>query len=334
MNITNIYNIDNMARELRKPRREAIYHLIAKGNQGDFIFDEKEHKVYFLQLLKNVVEDYQALVYGYCIMGNHYHIILQNVEPNLSEIMHYIGSSFASFLRGRGRIGHIFSGRYKSILLEGRERILYLSKYVHLNPVRASMVRRPEEYGWSSYKYFTWDLEPPEWLYTGWIKDHITRNHKMAREEYREFVEDGVHLPLEAHENRKTARAIVEGERFLQDIIDRGGIDMDAGDMRLDALYLEVCRFHGVDDLTLLNGKRCPRILRQPRAVFVYIAKEYTLATHAEIARRLGNNSPSGVAHIYREFLGEIDKDNEKGCSLRESVAEIVSRSWFPHPGL
>lgn len=327
-----------MARELRTPREEAIYHLIAKGNQGDFIFNEKEHKEYFLQLLKDAVEGFQALIYGYCIMGNHYHVILQNIEPNLSEIMHYIGSSFASFLSHRGRIGHIFSGRYKSILLEGRERLLYLSKYVHLNPVRASMVKRPEEYSWSSYRYFTWDLEPPEWLHTGWIKDYIAKNRGLVRNEYRDFVEKGAHLPLRARENLKTAKSIVKAERFLQDIMERGGtrsdLDIGAGDSRLDILYREVCRFHGVDDLVMLNGKRCPRILSRPRSVFIYMAKEYTLATHAEIARKLGNNSPTGVAHVYREFLGEIEKDDEKGNNLRESVAKIASGCWFPHPGI
>ena len=105
-----------MARELRKPKKGALYHLIAKGNQGDFIFDDLKSKEYFLKCLGNGSKKFKAIVYAYCIMGNHYHIMLQNTEPNLSELMHYIGSSFATYLRGQGRIGHIFSGRFKSII--------------------------------------------------------------------------------------------------------------------------------------------------------------------------------------------------------------------------
>ncbi len=183
------------------------------------------------------MEDYQALVYAYCIMGNHYHVVLQNTEANLSKIMHDVGSSFASHLRKQGRIGHIFSGRYKSIYLEGRERLLYLSKYVHLNPVRASMVERPEDFDWSSYRFFAWDLEPPEWLYVDWLKGCLKPASKMTHKSYREFVEGSANLPSDSEENRGTARAIIKCERFLQDIMDDGCEGKVKDATRLDSLY-------------------------------------------------------------------------------------------------
>jgi REP element-mobilizing transposase RayT len=323
-----------MARKLRKPQKDAIYHLIAKGNQGDFIFDEKRNKAYFLECLETAVEEYQALVYAFCIMGNHYHIILQNTEPNLSEIMHYVGSSFATYLRSQGRIGHIFSGRYKSICLEGRERILYLSKYIHLNPVRAAMVDRPEEYDWSSYRFFAWEVEPPEWLYLGWMKERYEPTNQIMRKRYREFVENDVFLPPGSFESRMTAKAIIEGERFLRDTMRRDGEERIRDENRLDALHDELCRLHGIDSLSLTNGVRPPRTLRGPRAMFIYIAKEYTFASHAEIAGKLGGLNPSAVAHQYRDFLSEIERDDRDGPILREEAGTIASRFWTPHAGI
>jgi REP element-mobilizing transposase RayT len=322
-----------MTRKLRRPEEGAIYHLIAKGNQGDFIFDERKNKIYFIECLKKAVEDYQALIYAYCIMGNHYHVVLQNTKANLSEIMHYVGSSFASYLRKQGRIGHIFSGRYKSIHLEGRERLLYLSKYVHLNPVRASIVKNPEDYDWSSYRFFAWDLEPPDWLYLDWVRGHFKPDNRRSHARYREFVESGLFLPSRGPENLMTARGIVEGERFLQDIKGSGGEGRPSDDKRLDALHYEVCRYYKVDDLHLQGSKHSPHALRSPRRVFAYIAMEFTFASQEEIARRLGNKNPSRVAQLYRDFVKGTEKDREDN-ELQEDVAMIVSRFWAPFGGI
>jgi len=323
-----------MTRKLRKPEAGAIYHLIAKGNQGDFVFDERRNKAYFIECLKKAVEEYHALIYAYCIMGNHYHVVLQNTEANLSEIMHYVGSSFATYLKNQGRIGHIFSGRFKSIQLEGRERLLYLTKYVHLNPVRASIVKRPEEYDWSSYRFFAWDLEPPGWLYLDWLGDHLARDGFRLREGYREFVENGSCLPPKGREALFTARGIVEGERFLKDVHGLNGKRLNGDERRLDALKSEVTNHYGVDDLDFSRKKQCRSALRLPRKVFIHIARECTFASNEEIARRLGTCSPSRVSTLHHEFLGELEERNQAGDRLREDVALIVSRSWAPHEGI
>ena len=135
-----------MSRPLRILFEGATYHIFSKGNLDDFILTEKKDKGYFLKLLGEGAEKYVVDIYTYCLMGNHYHLLARTQRANLPTFMHFLLSSYASYLGREGRRGHIFAGRYKAILIDTEEYLLTVSKYIHLNPIKALLVDTPSEY--------------------------------------------------------------------------------------------------------------------------------------------------------------------------------------------
>ena len=130
---------------------------------GSVITSREREK--FLSYLESATERYGAVVYVYCLLDNHYHLLLETPLGNLSKIMQHINGAHTTYFNiKRARSGHLFQGRYKAILVEADEYAKELSRYMHLNPVRASMVKTPEEYRWSSCRYYTVERKAPIWL--------------------------------------------------------------------------------------------------------------------------------------------------------------------------
>ena len=133
----------------------AFYHVASRGNERKDIFKSNTDREMFLSYLASAQGKYEAVVHAYCLMSNHYHLMIETPLGNLSQIMKYINSAYTNFFNiKRKRTGHLLRGRYKATLVEADTYAAKLSRYIHLNPVRAGMVRSPEEYRWSSYGYY------------------------------------------------------------------------------------------------------------------------------------------------------------------------------------
>ena len=145
-----------MARSLRDEYPGAYYHLINRGNAGENIFDRDGDKEKFLQYLNKAVGRFSIIIHTYCLMANHYHLLVKTAQPNLSVAIQWLNASYAAYYnRKHRRSGHLFQGRYKAILIDADEYLRQLSRYIHLNPVRAKIVTKPAEYPWSSYRATT-----------------------------------------------------------------------------------------------------------------------------------------------------------------------------------
>jgi len=143
-----------MARPLRIEFAGAIYHVTSRGNGRQRIFlDDRDNRL-FLELLGNTLERFQWVCHAYCLMVNHYHLMIETPEANLSKGMHHLNASFSQAHNKRhGAVGHLLQGRFKSIVVDRESYLLELARYVVLNPVRAGMVARPEDWPWSSYRH-------------------------------------------------------------------------------------------------------------------------------------------------------------------------------------
>ncbi len=142
-----------MARPLRIEYPGALYHITSRGNARADIFDDNPDREKFLSILGVVVRKYRWICHGYCLMDNHYHLLVETPESNLCRGMRQINGLYTQgFNRRHGRVGHLFQGRYKSILVEKDSYLLQLSRYIVLNPVKAGMVKAPEDWEWSSYQ--------------------------------------------------------------------------------------------------------------------------------------------------------------------------------------
>jgi len=154
-----------MARAWRIEYEGALYHVLSRGNQRQAIFADDEDRLVFLTTLSEMAERFEVEVCAYVLMGNHYHLLLRTRRANLSRAMQWFGVAYTSrFNIKNQKSGHLFQGRFKSILVENDAYMLQLSYYIHNNPLRAGMVKRLADYRWSSYTAYAYRKNHPPWL--------------------------------------------------------------------------------------------------------------------------------------------------------------------------
>lgn len=208
-----------MARPLRIEFPDAFYHVTSRGNERKTIFRNQRDRKRFLSYLESAHHRYGAILHVYCLMGNHYHLLIETPRGNLSQILHHINGAYTTYFNLRhGRSGHLFQGRFKAILVEKDSYGKELSRYIHLNPVRSGLVKNPSEYGWSSYRYYIGRAREPQWLTTAFILGFFGGRRQSTYRKYREFVEEGVSKTIESPLRKVVASTFLGGEEFLQRI--------------------------------------------------------------------------------------------------------------------
>lgn len=186
-----------MARPLRLEFAGALYHITSRGNERKPIYFDDADFDKFLSLLGNVCGQYNWVVHAYCLMTNHYHLLLETPEANLSKGMRQLNGTFTQAInRKHQRVGHLFQGRYKAILVDKDAYLLELSRYVVLNPIRANMVQTLDSWPWSSWHATIGKAESPEWLNTDALLGMFAKQRSAAREKYAAFVHQGKDVPV------------------------------------------------------------------------------------------------------------------------------------------
>ncbi len=205
-----------MSRALRIQYPGAFYHVTSRGNERQDIFKNNRDRERFLGYLQSAAQRYGATFHCYCLMRNHYHLLLETPESNLSQIMQHINGSYTTYFNfKRKRAGHLLQGRYHAVLVEADAYALELSRYIHLNPVRAGAVQRPENYAWSSYSHFLGDRVTPDWLHTQTILACLGPT-KDVRGRYRDFVEDKLESGCRNPLQEVVAGAVLGTEAFVE----------------------------------------------------------------------------------------------------------------------
>ncbi len=168
----------------------AVYHVIQRGNDQHDIFREDKDRIWFLKTVRESKKEMGFKIYLYVLMANHYHITIEASQNHISEIMHYINSTYAlRFNKKYARTGHLFQGRFKSILVDKDSYLLELSRYIHLNPVKAGIVGRPEDYIWSSYRLYLYpESEFSHLVDTELVLSWFGDDFQDRRSRYRDFV--------------------------------------------------------------------------------------------------------------------------------------------------
>jgi len=181
-----------MARSLRIEYEGALYHVTSRGNAGEDIFLEDSDRATFLEVLDHVVGRYGWVCHAYCLMTNHYHLLIETPRPNLSKGMRQLNGVYTqAFNRRHGRTGHVLEGRFKAILVEKENHLLELARYVVLNPVRAGMVRSARDWPWSSYRATGGEARVSRFLTVTWVLSQFAEDPERATREYRRFVKEG-----------------------------------------------------------------------------------------------------------------------------------------------
>lgn len=211
-----------MARPLRIEYPGAFYHVTSRGNERKDIFRSQRDREKFLEYLSSATSRYSACVHVYCLMSNHYHLLMETPEGNLSQIMRHINGAYTTYFNvKRQRSGHLLQGRYKAILVEADEYAKVLSRYIHLNPVAARMVEHPGEYPWSSYSDYVGAREAPVWLERGLVLTGFGKSQGETERVYREFVEGALGRELPNPLEQVVGSTLLGGEGFVSWAVER-----------------------------------------------------------------------------------------------------------------
>lgn len=211
-----------MSRPLRLQFAGAVYHVTARGNDRRAIFADDEDHARFLTVLASTVARYHVLCRAYCLMGNHYHLLLQTPEANLSAAMRYLNGVYTQrFNRRHERCGHVLQGRFGARLVDGDAYLLEVCRYIVLNPVRAGLVAHPRQWRWSSFQATAGEMPTPGFLTVGWVQAlGGAKTQDEGARRYTAFIEVGIGesgSPLDGFRSKPA----VGSEAFLSRLAER-----------------------------------------------------------------------------------------------------------------
>lgn len=275
-----------MPRPLRIEYAGAWYHVMNRGANHMNIFTTNEHRIFFLNLLKEISALFKIEIHSYCLMDNHYHLLVHTHHPNLSKAMRHLNSLYTlSYNRSLDRDGPLFRGRYKAILIEANEYLLKVSRYIHLNPVEANLIENPIHYKWSSYRNFVSENRY-NWLHTRFILDNFG-----SKKSYAEFVTEGIDDKIRDFYKFPQAPAILGDTQF---VIEKLKILNDDYKFETQTDINRIKKLLSIDKITdcvaqYFDASVCElKIPRRknnlPRMLAIYLARQYTQASHKKLA--------------------------------------------------
>ena len=309
-----------MARPLRIEYPGAFYHVTSRGNEQKDIFKSDFDREKFLSYLVSASERYGAEIHAYCLMTNHYHMMLETPLGNLSQIMKHINSSYTSYFNIKHkRVGHLLQGRYKAILVQADAYAAELSRYIHLNPVRAGMVKFPEDYRWTSYRFYIEGGEP-SWLTTGFILGYFGTEGPKSRRNYKSYVNEKVAGGYFSPLMEVVASTILGSEDFVREIQQKMLADRPP-DRDLPALR-ELKERPRAEEIYEVTQKVFVNNMRLARLAGIYLCHRYSGAKLNEIGA-LFLLSDSGVTQTSRRFEVAMEVDAQQAKKVGE-IREIL----------
>ena len=313
-----------MARPLRIEFEGAFYHIIQRGIERKNIFVSDKDKEKFLSYLSASRKAYGAIIHAYTLMNNHYHLILETPRGNLSKIMHFINTSYAAFFNTRRkRVGPLYQGRYKSILVQQDGYLHHLSRYVHLNPVRAGLVKDPKDYFWSSCKYYISNITAPEWLNITLIFSMFHTNKSKAMSLYKQFILEGIGKEKDIIKENTIKGFILGDYKFFEDIINRF-VDNKITDPEIHVLKdIESRKEPTLEHIKSTVEKTITKNMRHQRRFSLYLSRTHTQQSLNQIASFYGKITDAGVSQAARRVEEERKKDKSVDKLLRNLEDKI-----------
>ncbi len=318
-----------LARPWRVEYEGAYYHVLSRGNErGNIFFDDGDRKR-FLAALGEAADRFRLDVFAYVLMGNHYHLLLRTNQTNLSKAMQWLGLTYARRLNNRQkRSGHLFQGRFKSMLVENDAYMMQLSCYIHRNPLRANMVKRLLEYRWSSYPVYAYGKKGPPWLKTALILSLFggKNRHKGYREKVQNYAgeegklwEDFRHgLILGSEDFVEKIRSLAVGSALHKEIPQHRKVLAGLNPAKIAnqalALVEKKLKEYG-------RGHRIRGQAKEDRDLVIYALWEMGLFKNEEIGQLFGV-SYSAVSHIARD----VKELSARDPLVRSKVSRINSQ--------
>jgi len=305
-----------MARQWRIEYPGALYHILSRGNGRQDIFLTNNDRRLFLTLIQEFSERFNIEVYAYVLMGNHYHLLLKTLDANLSKGMQWFGTTYTrKFNLTNNQSGHLFQGRFKSIIIENDAYLLRLSCYIHRNPLRAGIVDRLAEFKWSSYHYYAYRKKAPFWLKTILILNQLKGKDKnqACRRKVQQYADESGSIWEDVRHG-----LVYGSEGFLNDLksrflLNQKDVELPQHnklfrDVDPQRILLSASEELHIDLDSVCKSRRVSRDERDQRDLIIYLLWESGRFVNRQIGTLLGI-SYSNVSRRISETKRRFDKD-------------------------
>jgi putative transposase len=318
-----------MARAWRIEFEGALYHVVSRGNERRDIFFDDDDRRLFLDTLGEMAQRFEIEMVAYVLMNNHYHLLLSTRRANLSRAMQWFGVTYTNRFNARNsRSGHLFQGRFKSMLVQNDAYLMRLSLYIHRNPMRAGIVNRMADYPWSSYRSYAYGKKAPEWLKTERVLCQLQKvkdRHAAYRELTQRYSDEERKLFEDLHHG-----FILGTEQFVESIKNRflpGTPHREIPqqkllikDLDLDKILKKASAFLGCDMEDFKKAARVSASRVLDRDLLLYVVWQLGVRTNSQIGELFGL---TGSAVSQR--VGVLKSKTEKDKSVRKKMTEIKS---------
>jgi len=320
-----------MSRPLRIQYPDAWYHVMNRGRRGDNIFQAKEDYLTFIELLKELNEVFKIRVASYCLMTNHYHLLVQTPDANLSRAMRHLNGVYTQkYNKKHGYDGQLFRGRYKSILVETDSYVLELVRYIHRNPLKAGVVETIQKYEWSSHRGYLSDADKWKWLH----KDYILKLFSASKPEsirlYKQFINKETPEEINRLFAMKNLPSIIGSKGFIEKIKAKFFNMNDFEEISEKKILAPdsariinaVCKEYKIEEKDLYVTRRGH--FNEPRNVAVYLVRRLKNDTLKQAGEQFGIEKYSTVSSIVERIKHEMNIDRRLKNRVQTLYEKII----------
>jgi len=305
-----------MSRPLRIEYPGAWYHVMIRGRRREKIFASSEDYEIFIAVLREAVAMWNLQVAAYCLMSNHYHLLLHTPDGNISRCMRHINGVYTQHYNRRHNIdGHLFRGRYKSVTVAGDSYLLEVLRYIHRNPLKAGLVKKLDDFKWSSHKGYTSRAKKWHWLYKDFMLSLFSGKYGKARKAYIEYISQIESEEIDNFYSKKNLSSLLGDDNFKEWVKEKFQdlrFHQEIPESRILALNSKniidaVSRCFNIKEESLMKTRRGKENL--PRDTAVYFLRMYSPETLAEVGRYFNISNYSTVSSIVERIKSRKSKD-------------------------
>jgi len=301
-----------------------------RGRRREEIYTDKHDYIVFIDLLKEASEMFNVSIAAYCLMSNHYHLLMQTPDANLSRCMRHINGVYTQkFNRRHGHDGPLFRGRYRSILIDQDSYLLELIRYIHRNPFESGLGKAFGQYPWSSHKGYLSNAKKWDWLHKAFILSMFSKNKSAGIKLYKEFVLKENSEDITRILGRIRVPPVLGDDRFIDWVKESFFNQKDDKEVpqskslapSLEEIRSAVCKFYGIDEKVLLGSKR--GVANEPRKIAIYLARRLSGENLDEIAKAFNVGTYSSVSSVVNRTGSQLRRDSRFKKSYQQISAVL-----------
>jgi putative transposase len=312
-----------MARRQRFHLPSATYHVMLRGNDGQPIFFSEGDRSRMCLLIQEGVERFGHSIHAFCFMTNHIHLAVKVADVSISRIMQHLAFRYTRYInRQQRRVGHLFQGRFKSILVDDELYLKELVRYIHLNPVRSGIVIHPDKYLWSSHRAYM-QLEELVWLNQNRLLKSFDHNLEDALSRYEKYILKGIGIEIELNFKSGCIDGILGDKEFVEEVVERVYVTK-MRKIELSDLIAKICEQYSLTEEDLCKPGKHPKP-SQARAMLALLVRELDNISLESLAHFLKREA-SGLSKLANRLQSKCCKTNTMGKEVEEMRRWIIAR--------